>query len=155
MDNPKLFYCGSNWEGHFRGQNRHVGLFKLLDNEGIVRFYGPEVVPEWNNYKPWEGYQSYAGEIPFDGVSLIRKCNECGIVLALSSDMHRRAGAVTNRVYEACAAGCVIISDDNPFMKNILKTVYCILILIKRIPKILWLKLKKNMSGLSVIKKRL
>lgn len=118
LDNPKLFYCGSNWEGHFRGQNRHVGLFKLLDNEGIVRFYGPEVVPEWNNYKPWEGYQSYAGEIPFDGVSLIRKCNECGIVLALSSDMHRRAGAVTNRVYEACAAGCVIISDDNPFMKK-------------------------------------
>lgn len=116
LDNPKMFYCGMNWECVVNGGKRHGGLFKLLDKTGVVKFYGPKVVKEWGNMQPWKGYKSYVDEIPFDGFSILQRINECGICLVLSSDGHRRAGAVTNRLYEACTAGAVIISDDNPFM---------------------------------------
>src|SRR5699024_463960 len=53
---------------------------------------------------------------PFDGFSILKEINQCGVCLVLSSDIHRRAGSATNRTYEACAAGAVIISDDNSFM---------------------------------------
>ena len=119
LHNPKLFYCGTNWERtcNSSGLARHSGLFSLLDNCNVIEIYGPKKLPNWP-IAPWDGYKSYNGEIPFDGFSILEKINQCGIVLALSSDVHRRAGAVTNRVYEACAAGAVIISDDNPFMKE-------------------------------------
>lgn len=113
---PIMFYCGMNWEIMFAGPGRHEGLFKLLDDTGKVKFYGPERVEAWGGLKPWEGYRCYQGMIPFDGFSIVEKINECGVCLVLSSDTHRRAGAATNRLYEACAAGAVIISDDNEFV---------------------------------------
>jgi FMN phosphatase YigB (HAD superfamily) len=116
--NPKLFYCGMNWERVVHNSNRHEGLFKLLDNSGCVKFFGPEKVEAWGGIRPWEGYKCYQYSIPFDGFSILQEINECGICLVLSSDIHRRAGAATNRVYEACAAGAVIISDDNEFMQH-------------------------------------
>lgn len=116
LDKPIMFYCGMNWEIMFAGPGRHEGLFKLLDDMGKVRFYGPERVEAWGGLKPWEGYRCYKGMIPFDGFSILEKINECGVCLVLSSDTHRRAGAATNRLYEACAAGAVIISDDNEFV---------------------------------------
>lgn len=116
LDKPIMFYCGMNWEVMFAGPGRHEGLFKLLDDTNKVRFYGPERVDAWGGLKPWEGYRCYKGMIPFDGFSILEKINECGICLVLSSDIHRRAGAATNRLYEACAAGAVIISDDNDFV---------------------------------------
>ena len=105
-----------NWEVMFAGPGRHEGLFKLLDDTGKAVFYGPERVEAWGGLKPWEGYRCYQGMIPFDGFSIVEKINECGICLVLSSDTHRRAGAATNRLYEACAAGAVMISDDNDFV---------------------------------------
>lgn len=116
LDKPVMFYCGMNWEIMFAGPGRHEGLFKLLDDTGKAKFYGPERVEAWGGLKPWEGYRCYEGMIPFDGFSIVEKINECGICLVLSSDTHRRAGAATNRLYEACAAGAVIISDDNDFV---------------------------------------
>lgn len=116
LDKPIMFYCGMNWEIMFGTSGRHEGLFKLLDDTGKVRYYGPERVEAWGGLKPWEGYRCYLGMIPFDGFSIVEKINECGICLVLSSDTHRRAGAATNRLYEACAAGAVIISDDNEFV---------------------------------------
>lgn len=116
LDNPMMFYCGMNWEKVVHGTNRHEGLFKLLDNTKKVKFFGPERVEAWGGLKPWEGYACYQYSIPFDGFSILKEINACGICLVLSSDIHRRAGAATNRTYEACAAGAVIISDDNPFM---------------------------------------
>lgn len=116
LDKPLMFYCGMNWEKVVHGTNRHEGLFKLLDNTGKVRFYGPEQVEAWGGLRPWEGYRCYQYSIPFDGFSILKEINRCGICLVLSSDIHRRAGAATNRTYEACAAGAVMISDDNPFM---------------------------------------
>ena len=119
LENPRLFYCGMNWDRLYNnaGVGRHSGLFNLLDNSDIIDIYGPLKPKGWS-ISPWEGYKSYRGEIPFDGFSILKAINDCGVVLACSSDIHRRAGAVTNRVYEACAAGAVIISDDNPFMKK-------------------------------------
>lgn len=110
LDNPTLFYCGINWEKMIGATPRHEGLFQLLDNLENVKIYGPE--------KTWQGYKNYFGTIPFDGFSLIEEINKCGVVLALSSDSHYRAGAATNRVYEGCAAGAVVISDTNRFIKQ-------------------------------------
>lgn len=116
LKNPIMFYCGMNWEKLVHNSNRHEGLFKLLDKTQKVKFYGPEVNEAWGGIRPWEGYQCYQYPIPFDGFSILKEINQCGICLVLSSDIHRRAGAETNRLYEACAAGAVIISDDNDFM---------------------------------------
>ena len=116
LDHPIMFYCGMNWERVVHNSNRHEGLFKLLDATKKVCFYGPKKVKAWGGIRPWEGYSCYKGSIPFDGHSIIKVIQKCGICLVLSSDIHRRAGAVTNRAYEACAAGAVIISDDNEFM---------------------------------------
>lgn len=119
LSSPTMFYCGMNWEKVVHGTNRHQGLFKLLDRTRKAKFYGPEIVDSWGGLRPWEGYQCYQYSIPFDGFSILKEINQCGICLVLSSDIHRRAGAATTRLYEACAAGAVIISDDNEFtMKN-------------------------------------
>lgn len=116
LENPVMFYCGMNWEVLLQGCNRHEGLFKLLDDTNKVKFFGPEIVESWGGIRPWEGYRCYQYEIPFDGFSILHEINECGVCLALSSDIHRRSSMVTNRVYEACTAGAVIISDENSFM---------------------------------------
>ncbi len=117
LENPVMFYCGMNWEVLFGG-SRHAGLFKLLDDTGKVKFFGPDKVDTWGGLRPWAGYKCYQYSIPFDGFSILKEINACGICLVLSSDIHRRAGAVTNRAYEAIAAGAVIISDDNEFMER-------------------------------------
>jgi hypothetical protein len=116
LDNPTMFYCGMNWEKVTKSPARHGGLFKLLDRTGKIKFFGPDKNPAWGNIEPWGGYKCYQYPIPFDGFSILKEINECGVCLCLSSDIHRRAGAATNRTYEACAAGAVIISDDNEFM---------------------------------------
>ena len=110
LDNPTLFYCGINWEKMIGATPRHEGLFQLLDKLDNVKLFGPA--------STWKGYKTYCGTIPFDGFSLIQEINKCGVVLALSSDFHYRAGAATNRVYEGCAAGAVVISDTNRFIKK-------------------------------------
>lgn len=116
IENPIMFYCGMNWEKAVHNTNRHEGLFKLLDGTDRVRFYGPEKVSAWGGIQPWKGYKCYKGAIPFDGRSILKEINRCGVCLVLSSDIHRRAGSVTNRAYEACAAGAIMISDNNEFM---------------------------------------
>lgn len=118
LDNLKMFYCGMNWDKLVNNQNRHEGLFKLLDATGKVKFFGPDIMKNWGGIRPWEGYRCYQYPIPWDGFSILNEINECGVCLVISSDIHRRAGAVTNRAYEACAAGAVMISDNNEFMQK-------------------------------------
>lgn len=110
LDNPVLFYCGINWEKMVGIKPRHDGLFHMLDKLPNVKFFGPDVT--------WKGYKNYCGTIPFDGFSLLEEANKAGVVLAISSDNHYFAGAATNRVYEGCAAGAVIISDTNSFIQK-------------------------------------
>lgn len=118
LEDPKMFYCGMNWDKLVNQQNRHEGLFKLLDETGNIKFFGPDVMKNWGGMRPWEGYRCYQYPIPWDGFSILDEINTCGVCLVISSDIHRRAGAVTNRAYEACAAGAVIISDNNEFMQK-------------------------------------
>lgn len=107
---PILFYCGINWEKELKITSRHEAFFNMLDVMDNVRFFGPEI--------NWKDYKNYCGQIPFDGFSILEEIRKCGVVLALSSKWHYRAGSVTNRIYEACAAGAVIITDDNTFVKK-------------------------------------
>jgi hypothetical protein len=95
LSNPKIFYCGTNWDKMVTGKTRHEGLLKLMDNSGMLKIYGPDYVEGWGGVWPWEGYQCYQHPIPFDGFSLLKELNQCGICLVISSDVHRRAGAVT------------------------------------------------------------
>ena len=119
LKHPKLFYCGMNWDVLMGdGSGRNEGVMKLLDKEGVLKIFGPDANPAWGGIRPWEGYQCYQHPIPFDGFSILKELNDCGVCLVLSSDAHRRAGAVTNRAFEACAAGAVMISDDNPTMRK-------------------------------------
>ena len=119
LDNPAIFYCGMNWDVlEKNGKGRNESVMKLLDEAGIIRIYGPDVMENWGGVRPWGGYKCYQRPLPFDGFSLVSELNKCGVCLVLSSDSHRRAGAVTNRAFEACAAGAVMISDDNPLMKE-------------------------------------
>lgn len=120
LDNPKLFYCGMNWDILVDKHGRNESVMKLLDNSEIIKIFGPnsKTNKAWGGVHPWGGYKCYQYPIPFDGFTLLKELNDCGVCLVLSSNVHRRAGAVTNRAFEACAAGAVIISDNNPTMKE-------------------------------------
>lgn len=73
LSNPKIFYCGMNWEKAVGDSNRHAGLFELLDKTEKIKFYGPDVVESWGEIRPWEGYQCYQHPIPFDGFFHIKR----------------------------------------------------------------------------------
>lgn len=112
----KLFYVGVNMEDKSsRNASRFSDLFKALDRKDLIDIYGPL---KNDGSKSWEGYSCYKGEIPFDGRSIIKKINEAGICLALNSAVHNLNHTVSNRIFEAAAAGAVIISDDNPFVRK-------------------------------------
>lgn len=112
-DNYKLFYCGINWERCSSDSGRHQGLFELLDKTSYMQIHGPN---KFLGVRPWRGFKSFCGELPFDGISSIKKINECGVALILSSEAHMISGSASSRLYEACAAGAIIISDRNPFV---------------------------------------
>ena len=111
LKDPHLFYCGINWEKLIGAAPRHAELFKLLENEDWIDIFGPE--------NTWKGCKRYKGKIPFDGISIIKEINKSGVALSISSNVHYRAASVTNRIYEAVAAGAVVISDTNPLVKKI------------------------------------
>lgn len=111
----KLFYTGINFERHIQSM-RYGELLQNLDKTGQLMIYGPKSVYGVPNL--WADFQSYQGEIPFDGHTIIERINEAGVCLALNSPMHNDAGAVTSRTYEGAAAGAVLISDDNPFVRQ-------------------------------------
>lgn len=103
----KFFYIGMSL--------RYKKLLKKLDKDGIIDIYGPKKV---FGTEPWKNFTSYRGMIPFDGRSIIKKMHEAGIVLALHSKSHNREHYVSNRIFEAAAAGAIIISDDNEFVRK-------------------------------------
>lgn len=109
----KLFYVGVNFERSL-DKMRYGTLLEKLDKSGRLEIYGPKEV--FGKANLWAGFDSYQGEIPFDGHTILKKINQAGVCLALNSPMHNDANAVSNRTYEAAAAGAVIISDDNEFV---------------------------------------
>lgn len=115
MNDRKLFYVGINLEKKI-GVQRFGNLLKYLDEKNAVNLYGPNNA--FGIKGCWDGYKNYKGSIPFDGKSIIEEINKAGIVLALNSPIHHAIGTVSNRTYEAAAAGAVMISDDNPYVRH-------------------------------------
>lgn len=111
----KLFYVGVNWERATNSKGRHHDLLVALDKKSLVKIYGPT---ELHGVRVWEGFKNYVGELPFDGVSCINAIHDAGVGLALSSEAHKDSEMVSNRIFEIVAAGSIVISDQNAFVKK-------------------------------------
>jgi len=113
--NRKLHYCGINWEKATGKKSRHSDLLFQLDKKNKINIYGPERL---GNIRLWDGFSCYRGELPFDGHSMIRTIHESGVSLVLSSPAHIESQLMSNRLFEALAAGSNIICDENSFIKT-------------------------------------
>jgi hypothetical protein len=112
----KVFYCGVNWERGSDRAGRAQGLLDILQQKDAADFYGPNKL---EGISPWEGFSSYKGEIPFDGVSMMQVMRQYGAVLAVSSPAHIKSETSSSRVFEGIAAGVPVISDENPHVKHL------------------------------------
>lgn len=112
LEHFKCFYVGINWEfqnsQYSLYRKKVMDLIQRLDALNIVSIYGPP--------KSWHNFQSYVGELEFDGESVIHEISQCGICLVLSSDAHIQDAVCSNRLFEGLAAGVPIIADQNPFI---------------------------------------
>ena len=109
----RVLYCGINWEKLTNKPARHDAVLRELDRQGLLDVYGPN---EIRGVKLWEGYKGYKGSLPFDGRTIIEKIAEAGACLVFSSDAHMRSGIMSNRLFEAMAAGAVVIGDEHSFI---------------------------------------
>jgi hypothetical protein len=103
---PAIMYAGTLWDG-----SRHGEIFRGLDGRVSMKLYGP--TDQWAQYG-----ESYGGILPFDGVSVIRAIRDAGIALCLHKAVHRAANCPSMRLFEAAAAGALIICDDFAFPRE-------------------------------------
>jgi glycosyltransferase involved in cell wall biosynthesis len=108
----KLFYCGVQWD-YLRKSKPYEDCIKSLDRTGLMEVYGPKdgFMKDWN-------LVSYKGEIPYDAVSLNEVIKKCGAALLLHSQEHLQHDVISGRIFEAAAAGAVIISDRHKFIEK-------------------------------------
>jgi hypothetical protein len=109
----KVFYCGINWEKISGKKGRHDAVLNSLDALKLIDIYGPK---ELQGKPVWAGYNGYKGPLPFDGKTVIRKIWEAGTCLVFSSEAHIESNIMSNRLFEALAAGAVVIGDEHPFI---------------------------------------
>lgn len=112
-ETSRLFYIGINWERLGRPKGRFHDVLTALDGKDLLDIYGPEKV---HGVAPWAGFESYRGELPFDGLSVKDAINRAGICLALSSIPHKNAGIMSNRLFEGIAGGAAVIATPNPLI---------------------------------------
>jgi phosphoglycerol transferase len=105
-----IFYAGIHWEG-----SRHGKLFKALSKLDVpLKVYG--------NPTAWKGYEShYHGQLEFDGNSIISAIRNAGIALCLHKASHREYNCPSMRIFEAAAAGALIITDNTDFTRQIFR----------------------------------
>jgi hypothetical protein len=108
LQNKKLFYSLSKWD-NLRSSESYKKSFRKLDASKLIEFWGPINCGV---------YKCYKGVLPYDGNSLIEAIRNCGIALVLHSQEHLEAGVITGRIFEAAAAGSVIISDRHEFIEK-------------------------------------
>lgn len=111
----KLFYIGINWEAVNGGKARHQEVLKCLDRTGLLNIYGPQ---NFQGVRVWKGYRCYVKEVPFDGISVVEEISKASAALVLSSQAHRESRLMSSRLFEAIAAGTVVICDENYFAKK-------------------------------------
>jgi hypothetical protein len=115
----KVFYIGLNWERMSSDAGRrvrHDGLFQILDRSRRFEFYG---LRAQSGVPLWSGIESYRGELPFDGGrSIIEQSRACGVTLILSSPQHMASSLVSSRIFQAAAAGVIVLSDRNSFVEQ-------------------------------------
>ena len=111
----KLFYVGINWERIGRPKGRFHDVLVMLDQKKLIEIYGPE---EIHGVAPWGGFQTYQGELPFDGRSVQTAIHASGICLALSSEAHKSTGIMSNRLFEGFASGAAVIATPNPLIEK-------------------------------------
>ena len=112
-DKYRVFYCGINWEKLTNRPARHDAVLRELDKQGVLDVYGPK---EIRGVKLWDGYKGYRGSLPFDGRTIIGKIADAGACLVFSSEAHINSGIMSSRLFEAMAAGAVVIGDEHPFL---------------------------------------
>jgi Glycosyl transferase family 2/Glycosyl transferases group 1 len=101
-----IMYAGVHWDG-----SRHGEVFRGLDGRVRLHLYGPP--------KAWRDRgESCRGILPFDGVSVINAIRDAGISLCLHKAAHREASCPSMRLFEAAAAGALIITDDFEFPRE-------------------------------------
>jgi glycosyltransferase involved in cell wall biosynthesis len=103
-----LAYLGVNWDG-----SRHGTIIDKLIEWKLITVYGPRW--SWSRLK-----SGFGGELPFDGHSVNATLSAHGIALCIHKDRHRTADTPSARLFEAAAAGCVIIADEIPFARRVL-----------------------------------
>jgi len=104
--NPqKLFATGSTWD-KLRRSDKYQEFLKKLVATGRIEFYGHYSKNFGNAYK---GFISNARDI-------VPAIHECGIYLLLHSSFHLKTNTPSGRIFEAAAAGALIISDQNQFV---------------------------------------
>ncbi|MBR0650349.1 glycosyltransferase family 1 protein [Roseomonas terrae] len=100
-----IMYAGVHWDG-----SRHGAVFRELEGRAPLRLYGPEHI--------WKGHAEYAGSLPFDGTSVLGALREAGVALCLHKAAHREANCPSMRLFEAAAAGALIICDSFEFPRQ-------------------------------------
>jgi phosphoglycerol transferase len=101
-----IMYAGLHWDG-----SRHEAIFRGLDGRIPLKLYGPPGAFG-------DRGASYRGVLPFDGVSVIGAIREAGIALCLHKAVQREANCPSMRLFEAAAAGALIITDDFEFPRE-------------------------------------
>jgi hypothetical protein len=119
-DKSRIFYIGINWERLGRPKGRFHDALTALDSKDLVDIYGPELV---HGVAPWAGFKSYRGELPFDGEAVKYAINQAGVCLALSSEAHKQAGIMSNRLFEGLAGGAAIIASPNVLIDKYFKDI--------------------------------
>jgi phosphoglycerol transferase len=104
----ELVYLGVHWEGQL-----HDGLLSTLSQAAAINLYGSP--QSWKDYP-----RSYRGPVPLDGASVNRTLARHGVALCFHQDEQRTADTPSMRLFDAAAAGCLIITDEIPFAKRVL-----------------------------------
>lgn len=105
---PKLAYFGTNWDGPRYGQ-----LFMSLSTRPYMEIYGP--ADKWRHVDQ----SAVKGSVPFDGVaSCLSVYSRAGVGLCIHRQEFSDDALPNNRIFEICAAGAVVISDNNAFVER-------------------------------------
>jgi hypothetical protein len=109
IDEPRLFYSGTNWDGP-----RFRPLLERLAAEPYFDVYGPPNA--WLHLK-----HSYRGALPFDGVSVLNALNRAGAGLCLHRKEHTDAATPSSRIFEIAASGAIAICQEHSFIRDVFR----------------------------------